>query len=220
MVSLLVLFDVGSPVLFWQQRIGQGGSCFLLYKFRTLRAPFDSDGRPLSDKQRLSWIGKLMRDSRLDELPQLFNVLVGDMSLIGPRLLLLRDQPTNSPLRLSVRPGISGWAQVNGGTLITDNEKGSLDEWYIHNASLWLDLRIVALTLRFGLTGERRNEHALSQANGEQPSTYSWMMPPHPRQSVRQVLEPAYTRRPTTRAARGTKPPAPHHPAGSIKPHQ
>ena len=167
--SLLVLFDVGSPVVFWQQRIGQGGGCFLLYKFRTLRAPFDSDGRPLSEEQRLSWIGRLMRDARLDELPQLFNVLVGDMSLIGPRPLLLRDQPTNSPLRLSVRPGITGWAQVNGGNLITNNEKGSLDEWYIRNASLWLDLRIIALTLRFGLTGERRNEHALSQANGGQP---------------------------------------------------
>ena len=92
-VSLLVLLDVGSPVLFWQQRIGQGGGCFLLYKFRTFRAPFDSNGKPLTQAQRLSWIGRLLRDTRLDELPQLFNVLVGDMSLIGPRPLLLRDQP-------------------------------------------------------------------------------------------------------------------------------
>ena len=219
-VSLLVLLDVGSPVVFWQQRIGQGGGCFLLYKFRTLRAPFDPDGRPLSEDQRLSWIGRLLRDTRLDELPQLFNVLVGDMSLIGPRPLLLHDQPTNSTLRLSARPGITGWAQVNGGNLITANEKGALDEWYIQNVSPWLDLRIVGLTLRFGFTGERRSEHALSQAHAEQSASFFLTIPPHPQRDVREVLKPVHTRRPASRVTRSTRPPAAHFPAGPVKPHQ
>jgi hypothetical protein len=94
----------------------------------------------------------------------LFNVLVGDMSLIGPRPLLPHDQPKNTSLRLTVRPGITGWAQINGGNLITTEEKGALDDWYIRHASLWLDLRIVFLTLRALLTGERRSEHAVTEA--------------------------------------------------------
>jgi lipopolysaccharide/colanic/teichoic acid biosynthesis glycosyltransferase len=107
-----------------------------------------------------------LRNTRLDELPQLFNVLFGDMALIGPRPLLPHDQPTNSPSRLAVRPGISGWAQVNGGTLITNDEKGSLDEWYVHNASFWLDLRIVLLTIRFAFLGERRSWRAPAPMHG------------------------------------------------------
>ena len=220
MTSLLVLFDIGSPVVFWQQRIGQGGGSFLLYKFRTLRAPFDADGRTPSEDQRLSWIGRLLRDTRLDELPQLFNVLVGDMSLIGPRPLLPHDQPTNPTLRLSVRFGITGWPQVNGGNMVTANEKGALDEWYIRHASPWLDLRIVGLTLRFGFTGERRSEHALSQAHAEQNANYSWTFSPHSRQSVREVLKSAYTRRPRGGATRATRPPADHLPTEPIKPRQ
>ena len=220
-VSLLVLLDVGSPVLFWQQRLGQGGRYFLLYKFRTLRPPFDSDGQKLTGAQRISWIGQLLRHARLDELPQLFNVLVGDMSLIGPRPLLPHDQPTNSILRLLVRPGITGWAQVNGGNLITNNEKGALDEWYVRNASPWLDLRIVGLTLRFGFTGERRNEQALSEAQAaEEKANYSWSFPPKSPKGVREVLKPALMRRPKGRATLGTKPQEPHRPSESIKPHQ
>ena len=111
----------------------------------------------------MSFIGCL-RSSRIDELPQLFNVLFGDMSLIGPRPLLPHDQPKNSSLRLMVRPGITGWAQINGGNLITPEEKGALDDWYIRHASLWLDLRIALLTLRFLFTGERRSEQAVSEA--------------------------------------------------------
>jgi len=167
-VSILVLFDLGSPVVFWQKRIGRNGRGFLLYKFRTLHAPFDRNGQPNGNGEYISWIGKFLRRLRLDELPQLFNVLVGEMSLIGPRPLLPQDQPANCNLRLVVRPGITGWAQINGGNLITTEEKGALDDWYIRNASLWLDLRIAFLTLRFLFTGERRSEQALHAASSLQ----------------------------------------------------
>ncbi len=107
---------------------------------------------------------KLLRRLRLDELPQLFHVLVGEMSLIGPRPLLPQDQPANSTLRLLVRPGITGWAQINGGNLVTTEEKGALDDWYVQNASFRLDLRIVFYTLIFFFTGERRAERAVAEA--------------------------------------------------------
>jgi lipopolysaccharide/colanic/teichoic acid biosynthesis glycosyltransferase len=165
LASTLALLDVGRPVLFWQQRIGMHGRRFVLYKIRTLRAPFDWHGRPVSEEQRLSWVGRWLRKSRLDELPQLLNVLVGDMSLIGPRPLLVQDQPPNLTVRLMVRPGITGWAQVNGGTLVTPIEKDKLDEWYIRNASLWLDLRIMFLTLRFIIWGERQSKRAMATAH-------------------------------------------------------
>ena len=157
-VGILTILDVGSPVLFWQQRLGVGGSTFLLYKFRTLRPPFDWHGRPLREYERISSIGQLLRAARLDELPQLLNVLVGDMSLIGPRPLLPRDQPENSKIRLMVRPGITGWAQVNGAKLLTPEEKEALDDWYIRNASFWLDLRIVFMTLQFVLRSARKSQ--------------------------------------------------------------
>src|SRR5262245_57698159 len=164
LASTLALLDVGRPVLFWQQRVGLRGRPFVLYMIRTLRAPFDWLGRPIPEEQRLSWVGRWLRRSRLDELPQLLNVLVGDMSLIGPRPLLVQDQPPDLTVRLMVRPGITGWAQVNGGTLVTAVEKDRLDEWYIRNASLWLDLRIILMTLPFIFGGERRSKRALAAA--------------------------------------------------------
>lgn len=164
LVSILVLLDFGAPVVFWQKRIGCNGKTFLLYKFRTLHAPFDRDGQPNGNGDYDSWIGKFLRRLRFDELPQLFNVLVGEMSLIGPRPLLPQDQPANSALRLMVRPGITGWAQIKGGNLVTTEEKGVLDDWYVHNASFWLDLRIVFYTLTFLFTGERRFEEAVHDA--------------------------------------------------------
>jgi lipopolysaccharide/colanic/teichoic acid biosynthesis glycosyltransferase len=164
LVAGLVLLDVGSPVLFWQQRIGAGGTTFLLQKFRTLRPPFDWNAQPVPDEQRLSWIGRILRTTRLDELPQLLNVMVGDMSIVGPRPLLPRDQPPNPGVRLIVRPGITGWAQVNGGNLLTPGEKDQLDEWYIRNASLLLDLRIICMTFVFLFRGEQRSELALADA--------------------------------------------------------
>ena len=191
LISLLVLIDLGSPVVFWQQRLGRGGTSFFLYKFRTLHPPYDRRGLPVSEDDRLSWIGRLLRNGRLDELPQLFNVLVGEMSLIGPRPLLPEDQPTNSKLRLLARPGLTGWAQVNGGNLVTNDEKGALDEWYVWHASLWLDLLIVGLTLGFMFRGERRSEPALRQALLEQRKGHSWKKPASTRKIVREELGPA-----------------------------
>ena len=143
------------PGAFWQQRIGQHGRSFLVHKFRTC--------------ERHS-IGRLSRPPRIKGC--LFNVLVGDMSLIGPRSLLPQDQPTNAGLRLSVRPGITGWAQVHGGNLVTPEEKGALDEWYVHHASLWLDLRVLVFTLGFLITGERRSEEAVRTARFIQQNDY------------------------------------------------
>jgi lipopolysaccharide/colanic/teichoic acid biosynthesis glycosyltransferase len=148
-VSALVVLDVGTPLLFWQRRLGRGGRAFQIYKFRTMRTPFDRFGEYLPENLRQSSIGRLLRKTGLDELPQLLNVLVGEMSLIGPRPLLPQDQPADPTIRLLVRPGITGWAQVNGGKQITNEQKYDLDEWYIRNASPWLDLRILLLTCRY-----------------------------------------------------------------------
>jgi lipopolysaccharide/colanic/teichoic acid biosynthesis glycosyltransferase len=164
LAAILVFLDVGSPVLFWQQRAGQGSRELQFYKLRTLRPPFDWRGQRIPEERRISWIGRLLRRTRIDELPQLLNVLVGDMSLIGPRPLLPRDQPPSSTLRLTVRPGITGWAQVNGGTLLSPTEKEALDIWYIRNASPWVDLRIIGMTVLILLRGERRSEKALAEA--------------------------------------------------------
>jgi lipopolysaccharide/colanic/teichoic acid biosynthesis glycosyltransferase len=163
--AVLVLLDVGSPVLFWQQRIGQGGRRFTLQKFRTLRSPFDWRGHPVPEHKRLSFIGQLLRQTRIDELPQLLNVLVGDMALIGPRPLLPEDQPTNPATRLMVRPGITGWAQVNGGKFLTPEEKDQYDESYIRNASPWFDLRIIFMTLRVLFRFTPRSDHEVAAAS-------------------------------------------------------
>jgi len=207
-VSVMILFDVGSPVIFWQQRVAQGGGSFFLYKFRTLRAPFDEQGRPVADAQRLSFVGRFLRKTRFDELPQLFNVLVGNMSLIGPRPLLPCDQPINSKLRLAARPGITGWAQINGGNLITNDEKGALDDWYVRDASPWLDLRIIGLTFLFLFRGERRSEHALDQALVEQhKTTQPRQKAAHPGGNVREVIGAALQQRKAIRVRSGNRKP-------------
>jgi lipopolysaccharide/colanic/teichoic acid biosynthesis glycosyltransferase len=158
MIAVIVLLDVGSPIFFWQRRVGIHGQGFHIHKFRTLKPTYDAQRRPFSTADRASWAGALLRKFRLDELPQLLNVLVGDMSLIGPRPLLPHDQPSNSTARLMVRPGMTGWAQVNGGKLITPEEKNALDEWYVRNASFWLDLKIIGKTIVFMLGGENRHD--------------------------------------------------------------
>ena len=145
--AVLVRLDVGSPVVFWQERVGWKRRSFLIYKFRTLHAPFDSEGTPTQEGRRPSAIGRFLRTTRIDELPQLFNVLLGDMSLVGPRPLLPQDQPSESSLRLAVRPGITGWAQINGAKLVSKEDKEKFDEWYVQNASLLVDLRIALRTI-------------------------------------------------------------------------
>ena len=136
----------------------------MLQKFRSLRPPFDWHGQQVADRQKLSFIGRLLRQTRLDELPQLLNVLVGDMALIGPRPLLPEDQPANPATRLMVRPGITGWAQVNGGKFLTPEEKDQYDEFYIRNASLWFDLRIIFTTLRVLFRFTAHSDHAVAAA--------------------------------------------------------
>jgi lipopolysaccharide/colanic/teichoic acid biosynthesis glycosyltransferase len=142
--------------------MGWKGRSFLIYKFRTLRVPFDSAGNPTLEDRRPLAIGRFLRATRFDELPQLLNVLLGDMSLIGPRPLLPEDQPSNTSLRLSVRPGISGWAQVNGAKLVTKEEKEKLDEWYVRNASLRVDLQIIMMTFKVILKGRVSSEEILA----------------------------------------------------------
>jgi len=167
-VCALVLLDVGVPIVFWQQRLGRNGAPLYLYKFRTLHAPFDRRTKQRRDTQAPSPIGRFLRSTRLDELPQIWNVLSGDMSLVGPRPLLAVDQPADTTLRLSVRPGLTGWAQICGGKLISTEEKNALDEWYIRHASLRLDAVIVLRTIRMLLTNDRRAEEAIAAALLEQ----------------------------------------------------
>jgi lipopolysaccharide/colanic/teichoic acid biosynthesis glycosyltransferase len=164
LMCFIIALDVGFPLIFWQQRPGLYGRPFKLYKFRTMRAPYDKHQRRIPDDQRSSTVGQILRRIRLDELPQLYNVLVGDMSLIGPRPLLPCDQAPEYAARLSVRPGITGWAQVNGGRIISAFDKLILDIWYVHNSSLALDLAIVLRTVKMILFGDRVNADAINQA--------------------------------------------------------
>jgi lipopolysaccharide/colanic/teichoic acid biosynthesis glycosyltransferase len=163
-VCALVLLDIGIPVVFWQRRVGRDGTPLYLYKFRTLQSPFDRRTKQKREIQQTSAIGRFLRATRLDELPQLWNVLSGEMSLIGPRPLLPVDQPEGLSVRLAVRPGVTGWAQVCGGKLITVEEKNALDEWYIRHASFRLELTILARTVLMLFTGDRRDEEAISAA--------------------------------------------------------
>ena len=159
-----VLADVGYPAVFWQQRPGRGGRAFRLHKFRTMADAHDQHGRRIPDSQRLSAFGRFLRRTRLDELPQLVNILSGDMSFVGPRPLLPVDQSDEAAARLMVRPGLTGWAQVKGGRIISAEDKAALDVWYVCNASLILDLRVVANTVPMILFGERPNMTAIQQA--------------------------------------------------------
>jgi lipopolysaccharide/colanic/teichoic acid biosynthesis glycosyltransferase len=139
----------GSPILFRQVRPGLHGKTFVLVKFRTMREANDASGKPLPDGARLTRLGRFLRTTSLDELPQLYNVLRGEMSLVGPRPLLVQYLPRYSATqarRHEVRPGITGWAQVHGRNAISWEEKFALDVWYVDHWSLWLDLRILGLT--------------------------------------------------------------------------
>lgn len=153
-VALAVRVGIGSPIIFWQRRVGHGGAGLFMFKFRTLLAPFDAQGRLRNESERLPPIGAFVRRTRLDELPQLYNVLRGEMSFIGPRPLLPVDQPPDIGSRLAVPPGITGWAQIHGGNLLAPDHKKALDEYYIRNASLWLDLKIMLKTVLILFTGD------------------------------------------------------------------
>jgi len=150
LVAVLVRWRLGSPVLFRQQRAGYRGRPFRLYKFRTMTDGRADDGTLLSDEQRLTALGKLMRKYSLDELPQLLNIVAGDMSFIGPRPLLMAYLERYTPEQMrrhEVRPGITGWAQVNGRNAISWEEKFRLDVWYVDHHSWALDVKIVWLTV-------------------------------------------------------------------------
>ena len=143
--------NLGSPVLFRQTRPGLDGNPFEMIKFRTMKDDIDSDGNPLPDSERLTDFGKTLRNSSLDELPELWNVVKGDMSLVGPRPLLMEYLPLYSKeqaRRHDVRPGITGYAQVNGRNAIGWDKKFELDTWYVDNQSLWLDIKILLKTVK------------------------------------------------------------------------
>lgn len=149
-LALLIRWRLGAPVLFRQRRPGYQGRPFALLKFRTMRDARRSDGRLLSDAERLTPLGRILRASSLDELPELINVLRGEMSFVGPRPLLMEYLPlynAHQARRHAVRPGLSGWAQVNGRNALSWERKFDLDVWYVDHRSLALDLRILALTL-------------------------------------------------------------------------
>ena len=163
-VAIVVGASIGFPLVFWQQRPGLGGRPFRVYKFRTMSAAHAPDGRRLTDAERVSGIGTFLRRTRLDELPQLINILRGDMSIIGPRPLLPIDQHQAYRARLLVRPGLTGWAQVIGGRAISPEDKAALDVWYVYNASFLLDLKIIARTLPMVVFGETTSQHLINLA--------------------------------------------------------
>jgi sugar transferase EpsL len=147
---VFIRVNMGSPVLFSQIRPGLKGQLFTVYKFRTMSERVDASGSPLPDGQRLTSLGLFLRKTSLDEIPQLLNVLTGDMSLVGPRPLLVEYLPlysTDQARRHLVRPGITGWAQVHGRNTISWQDKFSLDVWYVENASFMLDIKILFMTV-------------------------------------------------------------------------
>ena len=150
LLAILILVNIGFPPLFVQQRPGLDGQIFPLVKFRTMSNERDDNGNLLPNEARLSKFGKWLRSTSLDELPELFNVFIGHMSLVGPRPLLVEYLPyysTEQNRRHSVRPGITGWAQINGRNTLGWQERFELDVWYVENQSLWLDIKIIVWTV-------------------------------------------------------------------------
>jgi len=151
LVAWKVRENLGAPVLFRQQRPGRDGKPFEMVKFRTMRDAVDAQGNVLPDAERMTPFGSFLRASSLDELPELWNVLKGDMSLVGPRPLLMEYLPLYSAeqyRRHDVRPGVTGWAQINGRNALSWEDKFRLDVWYVDNRSLWLDVKILFLTVK------------------------------------------------------------------------
>jgi sugar transferase EpsL len=151
LIGFLVRMKIGSPVLFRQVRPGLHGRPFTIYKFRTMTDERDEDGNLLPDRERLTRLGRFLRMTSMDELPEFFNVIKGDMSIVGPRPLLMQYLDRYTPeqaRRHEVRPGITGWAQVNGRNAINWEDKFKLDVWYVDNWSVWLDVKIVLMTIK------------------------------------------------------------------------
>ena len=149
-LAVLVRLKLGSPVLFRQQRPGLGGKAFVIYKFRTMTDQRDASGNLLPDDQRLPAFGQFLRSTSFDELPELFNVLKGDMSIVGPRPLMMKYLSRYSPeqaRRHEVKPGITGWAQINGRNTVSWEDKFKLDVWYVDNWTFWLDMKIIFKTI-------------------------------------------------------------------------
>ena len=182
-VMLIVAWKIrrklGAPVLFRQVRPGLQGRPFQMVKFRTMRDALDASGQPLPDAQRMTPFGNFLRSSSLDELPELWNVLKGDMSLVGPRPLLMEYLPLYNPTqyrRHDVRPGVTGWAQINGRNALSWEEKFELDVWYVENRSLWLDLKIILMTIKKVLVRDGINaagEATMSRFTGSALTTTS-----------------------------------------------
>lgn len=169
MLAAVIGIKLGSPVLFKQVRPGLRGQPFTMYKFRTMNDARDKQGNLMPDEERLTRLGRFLRSTSLDELPELFNVIKGEMSLVGPRPLLTRYLPlytADQARRHEVRPGITGWAQVNGRNAITWEEKFDHDVWYVDNWSLWLDIKILWMTLGtvFKRDGISADDHATMPA--------------------------------------------------------
>ncbi|CAG9169597.1 sugar transferase [Cupriavidus pampae] len=171
----MVRRKLGSPVFFRQTRPGRDGKPFVMVKFRTMTDARGPTGELLPDAERLTAFGRFLRSSSLDELPELWNVVKGDMSLVGPRPLLMEYLPLYSPeqaRRHEVRPGVTGWAQVNGRNALSWDEKFALDVWYVDHRSLWLDIRILWLTVRKVLVREgisASGEATMPKFTGKKP---------------------------------------------------
>lgn len=172
-IAIMIRIFMGESVLFKQMRPGFLGRPFLIYKFRTMKNAYDGKKQPLPDSERLTKLGKILRSTSLDELPELFNVLKGEMSLVGPRPLLtqyLNRYTSEQARRHDVKPGLTGWAQINGRNAVNWEEKFRLDGWYVDNQSLWLDLKIIALTILKILKREGINQPGQATASEFDPT--------------------------------------------------
>lgn len=173
--AILVSRKLGSPIFFTQVRPGKDGKPFKMVKFRTMRDAIDAQGNPLPDAERLTPFGRRLRSTSIDELPELWNVIKGEMSLVGPRPLLMEYLPLYSPeqaTRHDLKPGMTGWAQINGRNAISWEDKFKLDTWYVQHQSLWLDIKIMALTVkkvlvRDGISAEGEATMTKFTGNGE-----------------------------------------------------